>query len=114
MPEFPESRGVRISGTDKIRVEFSALAVIAGGVMLSRSCGSVEPFDCAVKHVREHFRLPLKSGRRLPQHDEVFLPSCLRIYHWNPPVRSLSNSFPVPVCLVFVPKPGESKLRSRN
>ena len=82
--------------------------------MLSRSYVPVEPFDRAVKQVREHFRLLLKSRRRLPQHDEVFLPSCLRIYHWNTPVRSLSNSFPVPVCLVFVPKPGESKLRSGN
>jgi hypothetical protein len=53
--------------------------------MLSRSYVPVEPFDRAVKQVREHFRLLLKSRRRLPQIDEAFLPSCMRIYHWNTP-----------------------------
>ena len=37
------------------------LAVMEGGVMLSRSYGSVEPFDRAVKQLREHFRLLLGS-----------------------------------------------------
>jgi AcrR family transcriptional regulator len=39
------------------------LAVMEGGVMLSRSCGSVEPFDRAVKQLREHFRLLLPSRK---------------------------------------------------
>jgi AcrR family transcriptional regulator len=43
------------------------LAVMEGGVMLSRSCGSVEPFDRAVKQLREHFRLLLSSRKTHPQ-----------------------------------------------
>ena len=42
------------------------LAVMEGGVMLSRSYGSVEPFDQAVKQLREHFRLLLNSRRAYP------------------------------------------------
>jgi len=38
------------------------LAVMEGGVMLSRSYGSVEPFDRAVLQLREHFRLLLAAG----------------------------------------------------
>lgn len=42
------------------------LVVMEGGVMLSRSYGSVEPFDRAVAQLREHFRMLLgsKSSRR--------------------------------------------------
>jgi len=36
------------------------LAVMEGGVMLSRSYGSVDPFDRTVKTLREHFRLLVK------------------------------------------------------
>jgi TetR/AcrR family transcriptional regulator, transcriptional repressor for nem operon len=51
------------------------LAVMEGGVMLSRSYGSVDPFDHAVKQLREHFRLllenssssPAKARRRKPR-----------------------------------------------
>jgi hypothetical protein len=32
-------------------------AVMEGGVMLSRSYGSVDPFDRTVKALREHFHL---------------------------------------------------------
>jgi TetR/AcrR family transcriptional regulator, transcriptional repressor for nem operon len=39
------------------------LAVMEGGVMLSRSYGSVEPFDRAIGQLREHFRLLLKPRR---------------------------------------------------
>jgi AcrR family transcriptional regulator len=39
------------------------LAVMEGGVMLSRSYGSVEPFDRAIGQLREHFRLLLKPKR---------------------------------------------------
>jgi hypothetical protein len=34
-----------------------------GGVMLSRSAGSVEPFDAAVRRLRTHFALLLKPQR---------------------------------------------------
>jgi len=33
---------------------------MGGGVMLSRSAGSVEPFDAAVRQLRTHFKLLLK------------------------------------------------------
>jgi len=39
------------------------LAVMEGGVMLSRSYGSVEPFDRAIGQLGEHFRLLLKPRR---------------------------------------------------
>jgi len=45
--------------TDPDALSTYVLAVMEGGVMLSRSCGSVEPFDQAVKQLREHFRLLL-------------------------------------------------------
>jgi TetR/AcrR family transcriptional regulator, transcriptional repressor for nem operon len=51
-------------GTDPDAMATFVLAVMEGGVMLSRSYGSVEPFDCAVAQLREHFRLLLASGRR--------------------------------------------------
>jgi TetR/AcrR family transcriptional regulator, transcriptional repressor for nem operon len=38
------------------------LAVMEGGVMLSRSWRSVEPFDRSVAQLREHFRLLLESS----------------------------------------------------
>jgi AcrR family transcriptional regulator len=40
------------------------LAVMEGGVMLSRSYGSVEPFDRVVNQLRQHFRLLLGTSRR--------------------------------------------------
>ena len=45
--------------TDSDALSTYVLAVMEGGVMLSRSYGSVEPFDRAVKQLREHFRLLL-------------------------------------------------------
>ncbi len=36
------------------------LATMEGGVMLSRSYGSVDPFDRTVNALREHFRLLMK------------------------------------------------------
>ncbi len=39
------------------------LAVMEGGVMLSRSYASVEPFDRAVAQLHEHFRLLLRPAR---------------------------------------------------
>jgi|SRR5580698_9837861 TetR/AcrR family transcriptional repressor of nem operon len=40
------------------------LVAMEGGVMLSRSYRSVEPFDRAVAQLREHFRLLLGAGTR--------------------------------------------------
>jgi hypothetical protein len=45
--------------TDPEALSTYVLAVMEGGVMLSRSYGSVDPFDRAVKQLREHFRLLL-------------------------------------------------------
>jgi TetR/AcrR family transcriptional regulator, transcriptional repressor for nem operon len=45
------------SSTDPDALATYVLAVMEGGVMLSRSYGSVEPFDRAVTQLREHFRL---------------------------------------------------------
>ena len=46
--------------TDPETLSTYVLAVMEGGVMLSRSYGSVDPFDRAVKQLREHFRLLLE------------------------------------------------------
>jgi rRNA processing protein Gar1 len=37
-----------------------------GGVMISRSYGSVEPFDRAVKQLRQHFQLLLRPQKPAP------------------------------------------------
>jgi TetR/AcrR family transcriptional repressor of nem operon len=50
-------------GTDPEELATYVLAVMEGGVMLSRSYASVEPFDRAVAQLREHFRLLLESGK---------------------------------------------------
>ena len=50
--------------TDAEALATYVLAVMEGGVMLSRSYGSVEPFDRAVRQLREHFRLLVTSGPR--------------------------------------------------
>jgi TetR/AcrR family transcriptional repressor of nem operon len=51
-PELP-------ANTDLEALATYVLAVMEGGVMLSRSYGAVEPFDQAVAQLREHFRLLL-------------------------------------------------------
>jgi TetR/AcrR family transcriptional regulator, transcriptional repressor for nem operon len=43
--------------TDTEALATYVLAVMEGGVMLSRSYGSVQPFDRSVAQLREHFRL---------------------------------------------------------
>jgi TetR/AcrR family transcriptional repressor of nem operon len=48
------------SGTDIEALATYVLATMEGGVMLSRSYGSVEPFDRTIKALREHFRLLMK------------------------------------------------------
>ncbi len=50
-------------GTDPEALATYVLAVMEGGVMLSRSYGTVEPFDRTVKQLREHFRLLLRPAK---------------------------------------------------
>jgi TetR/AcrR family transcriptional repressor of nem operon len=50
-------------GTNPEALATYVLAVMEGGVMISRSSGSVEPFDHAVSQLREHFRLLLGAGK---------------------------------------------------
>jgi AcrR family transcriptional regulator len=52
------------STTDPEALSIYVLSVMEGGVMLSRSYGSVEPFDRTVAQLREHFRLLLEAGTR--------------------------------------------------
>ena len=47
--------------TDPDALSTYVLAVMEGGVMLSRSCGSVEPFDRVINQLHEHFRFLLTS-----------------------------------------------------
>jgi TetR/AcrR family transcriptional regulator, transcriptional repressor for nem operon len=47
-------------GTDVEALSTYVLAVMEGGVMISRSYGSVEPFDRTVRQLREHFHLLLR------------------------------------------------------
>lgn len=49
------------TGTDPETLATYVLAVMEGGVMLSRSYASVEPFDRSIAQLREHFRLLLAS-----------------------------------------------------
>ena len=49
--------------TDLDALATYVLAIMEGGVMLSRSYGSVEPFDRAVAQLRQHFRLLLDETR---------------------------------------------------
>jgi len=51
-------------GTDIDALATYVLAVMEGGVMLSRSYGSVDPFDRTVKALREHFQLLTKEPKR--------------------------------------------------
>ena len=50
------------SGTDTDALATFVLVTMEGGVMLSRSYRSVEPFDRAVGQLREHFRLLLSQS----------------------------------------------------
>lgn len=51
------------TGTDLDALATYVLAVMEGGVMLSRSYGSVEPFDRTINQLRQYFRLLLGSKR---------------------------------------------------
>jgi len=50
--------------TDMDALATYVLVVMEGGVMLSRSYRSVEPFDRSVEQLREHFRLLLSAANR--------------------------------------------------
>ena len=50
-------------GTDPDALATYVLAVMEGGVMISRSYGSVEPFDRAIKQLRQHFTLLLPAQK---------------------------------------------------
>ena len=52
--------------TDPEALATYVLAVMEGGVMISRSYGSVEPFDRAVKQLCQHFQLLLGSQKPAP------------------------------------------------
>jgi TetR/AcrR family transcriptional repressor of nem operon len=56
-------------GTDREALATYVLVVMEGGVMLSRSYASVEPFDRAVVQLRQHFQLLLKpqSSKKAPR-----------------------------------------------
>jgi TetR/AcrR family transcriptional repressor of nem operon len=53
--------------TDPQALATFVLSVMEGGVMLSRSYGSVEPFDLAVAQLREHFTLLEKKRKKFPR-----------------------------------------------
>jgi TetR/AcrR family transcriptional repressor of nem operon len=57
-------------GTDREALATFVLVVMEGGVMLSRSYASVEPFDRAVQQLRQHFQLLLKprASKKAPHH----------------------------------------------
>ncbi|MGD0620013.1 MAG: TetR/AcrR family transcriptional regulator [Bryobacteraceae bacterium] len=60
-----DAREALPEGTDPQALATYVLAVMEGGVMLSRSYGSVEPFDRTVAQLRHHFqrRRPSERGR---------------------------------------------------
>jgi TetR/AcrR family transcriptional regulator, transcriptional repressor for nem operon len=58
------------AGTDIDALATFVLVTMEGGVMLSRSYRSVEPFDRAISQLREHFRLLLK-----PRHKKKLVPN---------------------------------------
>jgi TetR/AcrR family transcriptional regulator, transcriptional repressor for nem operon len=53
------------AGSDLDALATYVLAVMEGGVMLSRSYGSVDPFDLSVSQLRGHFRLLLSVDSTL-------------------------------------------------
>jgi TetR/AcrR family transcriptional repressor of nem operon len=53
-------------GTDPDALATYVLAVMEGGVMISRSYGSVDPFDRAVMQLRQHFALLLPTQKTQP------------------------------------------------
>ena len=52
-----EAKDRFVDGTDLDSLAVFVLTTMEGGVMLSRSYGAVEPFDAAVRQLRQHFAL---------------------------------------------------------
>jgi AcrR family transcriptional regulator len=66
--ECLEAMGTALpAATDLDSLATYVLVVMEGGVMLSRSYRSVEPFDQAVAQLREHLRLLLSAGSPAPR-----------------------------------------------
>lgn len=66
--ECLEAMGTALpASTDLDSLATYVLVVMEGGVMLSRSYRTVEPFDQAVAQLREHFRLLLSAGSSAPR-----------------------------------------------
>ena len=61
-----EAKDRILAGTDLDALATFVLVVMEGGVMLSRSYGTVEPFDLAVKQLRIHFA-SLGASEGLPK-----------------------------------------------
>ena len=59
-----EMRPALPRGTDVEALATFILVTMEGGVMLSRSYRSVEPYDRAVAQLREHFRLLLNTAKK--------------------------------------------------
>jgi TetR/AcrR family transcriptional repressor of nem operon len=59
-----QSRDRLPQGQDLEALATYVLAVMEGGVMLSRSYGDVQPFDRTVAQLREHFQLLLAQAKR--------------------------------------------------
>jgi len=59
-----EMRPALPRGTDIDALATFILVTMEGGVMLSRSYRSVEPYDRAVAQLREHFRLLLNTAKK--------------------------------------------------
>ena len=63
-----EMRPAMPEGTDIDALATFVLVTMEGGVMLSRSYRSVEPFDRAIAQLREYFRLLLKAASNKKAH----------------------------------------------
>ena len=58
-----EMKPLLARGTDIDALSTFVLVTMEGGVMLSRSYRTVEPYDLAIAHLRELFRLLLATGK---------------------------------------------------
>ena len=58
-----EMKPLLARGTDIDALSTFVLVTMEGGVMLSRSYRTVEPYDLAVAQLREHFRMLLATGK---------------------------------------------------
>ena len=65
------------AGTDRDALATYVLAVMEGGVMLSRSYGSVDPFDHAVRQLRQAFSTAPRSRTRIKKSFAQALTCCI-------------------------------------